>query len=91
MYLAMSWIFGLLLTSDVFLVCFYLKSGNNIYKEEIRTTLQKTAGTADRSKYILMDRIIPHSVKNYVIRPGYSHTETADYVSEFGFYGSFVR
>ncbi|XP_071823760.1 glutathione synthetase-like isoform X2 [Apostichopus japonicus] len=64
--------------------------GNNIYKEEIRTTLQKTAGTADRSKYILMDRIIPHSVKNYVIRPGYSHTETADYVSEFGFYGSFV-
>lgn len=64
--------------------------GNNIYRDEVRTTLEKMAGSEERSKYILMDRIIPLSVKNYTVRKGFPHTEMADYISEFGFYGSFV-
>lgn len=64
--------------------------GNNIYGDNIKTVLQKMAGTEERSKYILMDRILPHSAKNYAIRGGFPLQPPGDYVSEFGFYGVFL-
>ncbi|KAJ8043988.1 Glutathione synthetase [Holothuria leucospilota] len=61
--------------------------GNNIFGDDIKTALQKMAGTEERGKYILMDRIKPYSAKNFSIKRGLSFDTPGDYVSEFGFFG----
>eukprot|EP00118_Oscarella_pearsei_P020739 m.226740 g.226740 ORF g.226740 m.226740 type:complete len:136 (+) comp40030_c0_seq24:1574-1981(+) len=62
--------------------------GHNIYGQDVKTFLE---GRGDiRSEYIMMERVYPHSCKNYVIRDGQTGTPV-QIVNEVGIYGVYVR
>lgn len=61
--------------------------GNNLYKAELKEALM-TMSPAERSAYILMERIRPVVVQNVIARDG--QWQQADVVSEFGVYGVYV-
>ena len=42
--------------------------GNNHFGEEIRNILADVKDSAERSAYVLMDRIYPAPIKNYALR-----------------------
>lgn len=64
--------------------------GNNIYGEDIVTTLKDTADIKERSKFILMDKIQPPVTKNYIVRAELPKPVLADVISEIGFYGILI-
>ncbi|XP_076061733.1 glutathione synthetase-like isoform X3 [Oratosquilla oratoria] len=63
--------------------------GNNIYGEEIRTVLKRVQHSSEREAYILMDRIRPPILSNYVVRP-HEPVKLIDVVSELGIFGVII-
>ncbi|KXJ22127.1 Glutathione synthetase [Exaiptasia diaphana] len=64
--------------------------GNNIFGDDIKTTLNQMKTPVDRSQFILMDRIRSPLVKNYIIRPELDKPLLADVLSEFGTFGILI-
>lgn len=59
--------------------------GNNIFGEDIRHLLSKNDGS--RTQYILMEKIFPPVLKNYVVQVHKKEIEEEDVISEFGVFG----
>ncbi|XP_048406553.1 glutathione synthetase [Stegostoma tigrinum] len=64
--------------------------GNNIFGEELRQLLGAIKDGPKRSAYILMDRIKPQTVKNYLLHPG-APLKLSDCVVELGVFGVYIR
>lgn len=65
-------------------------SGNNIYGAEIRQVLEGLKDATQRTAYILMDKINPAPVQNYLLRQGGPLT-LSNCLSELGAFGAYVR
>ncbi|XP_064170375.1 glutathione synthetase-like isoform X2 [Anguilla rostrata] len=63
--------------------------GNNVYGDDIRRALSGAAGGAERTAYILMDRVRPRPFCNYLLRGGCPLGPSAC-VSELGVFGAYV-
>lgn len=64
-------------------------TGNNIYGEGIRSTLQGVK--EQRSQFILMDLIRPPVVQNYIVRAENDEPELENVISELGIFGVVIR
>ncbi|XP_078092979.1 glutathione synthetase [Mustelus asterias] len=64
--------------------------GNNIFGEELKQLLGNIKDGPKRSAYILMDRIKPQAVKNYLLHPG-SALKLSECIVELGVFGVYVR
>ncbi|XP_034028059.1 glutathione synthetase [Thalassophryne amazonica] len=64
--------------------------GNNIYGSEICKMLEAVKETTERSAYILMDKIQPVPVQNYLIRRD-APLQITNCLSELGIFGAYVR
>ncbi|XP_051517776.1 glutathione synthetase-like isoform X2 [Myxocyprinus asiaticus] len=64
--------------------------GNNIYGKEICEVLENMKDSSDRTAYILMDKIQPRPVENYLLRPG-APLRLSSCLSELGVFGAYVR
>lgn len=65
-----------------------MTTGNLIYGEDIRHTLQ--SNPEKRSQYILMDRIRPACINgNFIVRQ--ESIKPAEIISELGIFGIFLR
>ncbi|XP_038659609.1 glutathione synthetase-like [Scyliorhinus canicula] len=64
--------------------------GNNIFGEELKQLLGNIKDGPKRSAYILMDKIKPQTVKNYLLRPG-SAFKLSECVVELGVFGVYIR
>lgn len=64
--------------------------GNNIYGAEICRVLQAAEGSSERTAYILMDKIQPAAVQNYLLRRD-GPLEISNCLSELGVFGAYVR
>lgn len=64
--------------------------GNNIYGSELRQVLQRLEESTERMSYILMDKIHPAPVQNYLLRRD-GPVEICDCLSELGVFGVYVR
>ena len=67
----------------------FFSTGNNIYGEDIRATLE--SGAEQRSQFILMDLIRPPVFQNYIVRAEQRDPELADVISELGVFGVLIR
>ena len=76
--------------SYIFSIFFHLfLQGNNIFGEDIRHLLSKNDGS--RTQYILMEKIFPPVLKNYVVQVHKKEIEEEDVISEFGVFGVVIR
>lgn len=73
-----------------FITPYFCFLGNNIYGSEICQVLQRVKGTAERTAYILMDKIHPAPVKNYLLRRD-APLQIRNCLSELGVFGTYVR
>ncbi|XP_030624793.1 glutathione synthetase [Chanos chanos] len=64
--------------------------GNNIYGAEIRQVLEGMKDSSERTAYILMDKIKPRPVHNYLLREG-TPLRLSTCLSELGVFGAYVR
>ncbi|KAF7210373.1 glutathione synthetase [Nothobranchius furzeri] len=64
--------------------------GNNIYGSEIIQVLEKVKDSSERMAYILMDKINPAPVQNYLLRRD-APLAVSSCVSELGVFGAYVR
>lgn len=64
-------------------------TGNNIYGSEICEVLENLKNS-ERTAYILMDKIQPVPVQNYLLRPG-APLRLNSCLSELGAFGAYVR
>ncbi|XP_042347190.1 glutathione synthetase-like [Plectropomus leopardus] len=64
--------------------------GNNIYGSEICQVLQGVKENTERMAYILMDKINPTPVQNYLLRRD-SPLQISNCLSELGVFGAYVR
>ncbi|XP_066558541.1 glutathione synthetase isoform X2 [Amia ocellicauda] len=64
--------------------------GNNIYGEDICQVLESVKENSERCAYILMDKIRPQPVRNYLLRSG-SPLKLSTCLSELGMFGAYVR
>lgn len=64
--------------------------GNNIYGEEIKLVLEGIRDHPERSSYILMDKIRPQPVSNYLLRSA-TPLKLSENISELGMFGVYVR
>lgn len=64
--------------------------GNNIYGQEICQVLEGVKNSSERTAYILMDKIRPCPVQNYLLRPG-APLSLSTCLSELGVFGAYVR
>ncbi|KAF7646405.1 hypothetical protein LDENG_00188240 [Lucifuga dentata] len=64
--------------------------GNNIYGSEICRVLEEVKETTERTAYILMDKINPTSVQNYLLRRD-APLQISSCLSELGVFGVYVR
>ncbi|XP_026010128.1 glutathione synthetase [Astatotilapia calliptera] len=64
--------------------------GNNIYGSEICQVLEEVKESTERTAYILMDKIHPTPVRNYLMRQG-SPLKISNCLSELGVFGAYVR
>lgn len=64
--------------------------GNNIYGSEICQVLQGVKGSTERMAYILMDKIHPAPVQNYLLRRD-APLQISNCLSELGVFGAYVR
>uniref|UniRef100_A0A8C4F3P5 Glutathione synthetase n=1 Tax=Dicentrarchus labrax TaxID=13489 RepID=A0A8C4F3P5_DICLA len=64
--------------------------GNNIYGSEICQVLQGVKGSTERMAYILMDKIHPAPVQNYLLRRD-APLQLNNCLSELGVFGTYVR
>lgn len=65
-------------------------TGNNIYGSEICEVLENLKNSTERMAYILMDKIQPMPVQNYLLRPG-APLRLNSCLSELGVFGAYVR
>lgn len=65
-------------------------TGNNIYGREICEVLENLKISTERMAYILMDKIQPVPVQNYLLRPG-APLRLNSCLSELGVFGAYVR
>lgn len=72
------------------LVLFCVLPGNNLYGEELRQVLEKIRDSPERTSYILMDKIKPQPVMNYLLR-AHSPLQVSECISELGIFGVYVR
>uniref|UniRef100_A0A8D0A1U2 Glutathione synthetase n=1 Tax=Sander lucioperca TaxID=283035 RepID=A0A8D0A1U2_SANLU len=64
--------------------------GNNIYGSEICQVLQGVKESTERMAYILMDKIHPNPVQNYLLRRD-GPLKISNCLSELGVFGTYVR
>ncbi|XP_014864710.1 PREDICTED: glutathione synthetase-like, partial [Poecilia mexicana] len=64
--------------------------GNNIYGSEIVKVLREVRGSTERTAYILMDKINPAPIQNYLLRRD-SPLVISNCLSELGVFGAYVR
>ncbi|MED6266689.1 hypothetical protein CHARACLAT_004646 [Characodon lateralis] len=64
--------------------------GNNIYGSEITQVLGKVKQSTERMAYILMDKICPPPIQNYLLRRDAPLT-VSNCLSELGVFGAYVR
>ncbi|XP_023654508.1 glutathione synthetase [Paramormyrops kingsleyae] len=64
--------------------------GNNVYGADICRVLEKVKGGSERMAYILMDKIFPQPVQNYLLRQG-TPVKLSTCISELGAFGAYVR
>ncbi|XP_069100017.1 glutathione synthetase isoform X2 [Pleurodeles waltl] len=64
--------------------------GNNIYGDKIKKLLENIKDPPERTSYILMDKITPHPIKNYLLKAG-SGLTLSECISELGIFGVYVR
>lgn len=64
--------------------------GNNIYGSEICQVLEAVKDSTERAAYILMDKIHPATVHNYLLRQD-TPLRMSTCLSELGVYGAYVR
>uniref|UniRef100_UPI00398E58F1 glutathione synthetase n=1 Tax=Pristiophorus japonicus TaxID=55135 RepID=UPI00398E58F1 len=64
--------------------------GNNIFGEELRQLLGTIKDGPTRSAYILMDRIKPQVLKNYLLHQG-AALKLSECVVELGVFGVYIR
>ena len=62
-------------------------SGNNTFGEDIPKVLCGMKDVAERSQYILMDRVRSPAQKNYIVRAELDKIVPSDVVSELGIFG----
>ncbi|CAB4025306.1 glutathione synthetase-like [Paramuricea clavata] len=63
--------------------------GNNIYGEEIRDVLSKEDNS--RTQYVLMEKIRPPVLKNYIVQVHKDEILEEDVVCEYGVFGIVIR
>lgn len=61
--------------------------GNNLYDEDIVKALTEMKDPAERSAYILMERLAPPTATNYLVQPGMLSIQPVEVVSELGIFG----
>uniref|UniRef100_A0A7N6A8C0 Glutathione synthetase n=1 Tax=Anabas testudineus TaxID=64144 RepID=A0A7N6A8C0_ANATE len=64
--------------------------GNNIYGSEICQVLEGVKDSTERTAYILMDKICPWPVQNYLLRRD-APLKISNCLSELGIFGAYVR
>ena len=64
--------------------------GNNMYDEEMVEELKVTTDPVERSQYILMERVVPPIVNNYIVHPSSEKPVLARTVAELGVFGVVV-
>ncbi|XP_078542506.1 glutathione synthetase-like [Lissotriton helveticus] len=64
--------------------------GNNIFGDEIKHVLGHSKDHPGRTSYILMDKIMPHPIKTYLLKGG-SNLILSNCLSELGIFGVYVR
>ncbi|XP_051887486.1 glutathione synthetase [Pristis pectinata] len=64
--------------------------GNNIFSEELKQVLSNIKDGSKRSAYILMDRIKPQAVKNYLLQSG-AAVKLTECIVELGMFGVYIR
>lgn len=64
--------------------------GNNIYGSEICQVLEGVKHSSERTAYILMDKIRPAPVQNYLLRRD-APLKISNCLSELGVFGAYVR
>ncbi|XP_017266719.1 glutathione synthetase [Kryptolebias marmoratus] len=64
--------------------------GNNLYGSDIIQVLNAVRGTPERTAYILMDKISPATVQNYLLRRD-AVLKVSHCLSELGVFGVYVR
>ncbi|XP_013871723.1 glutathione synthetase [Austrofundulus limnaeus] len=64
--------------------------GNNLYGSELIQELNRVKGGSERTAYILMDKIVPAPVQNYLLRRD-APLKLSSCVSELGAFGVYVR
>lgn len=64
--------------------------GNNIYGAEICRVLERVRGSSERTAYILMEKIQPRPLHNYLLRQG-AELRLSSCLSELGVFGAYVR
>lgn len=64
--------------------------GNNIYGQDICQVLNSMTDSSERTAYILMDKVKPCPVQNYLLRPG-AALKLSTCLSELGIFGAYVR
>lgn len=65
--------------------------GNNFYDDDVRIQLEKMKDSKERTGWILMDRICPPPLKNYLIRADSEECNKAqDVITELGIYGVII-
>ena len=60
-----------------------------MYEEDLVTELKRVT-PAERSQYILMERIQPPSAKNYIVHINFDRPQLTDTVTELGIFGVFI-
>jgi len=63
--------------------------GNNVYGADIKPFLESIKDSGERSAYILMDKISPPIISNYMVRPG-MEPYWAQCISELGIFGYII-
>lgn len=64
--------------------------GNNMYDGDLVNELKRITDPAERSQYILMERVRPPVVKNYIVHVESSKPSLADTITELGIFGIFI-
>ena len=69
-----------------------VNKGNNLYDDELVAELKRVADKPmERSQYILMERIRPPVIGNYIVRPDSLEPIALESASELGIHGFILR
>lgn len=75
----------------IIIILFIIILGNNLYKDDIKTTLSRIQSSNEREQYILMELIRAPSFPNLILMKNETTPFEANVVAELGIYGTFVR